>query len=286
MSYLITQFIPALKDMFMAKWLLTSLLMFLRYALFAGVPFVIFYMWRKRENFFRKIQQKYPERKRITYEVKYSLSSFAILGLIVSAMSILIEKGYSKLYFDFSEHSWLYFAFTIVASIVLHDTYFYWTHRAMHHPKVFKHVHKVHHMSNNPTPWAAFSFHPIEAVVEFSIAPILIFLMPIHPVALLLFGLYMITLNVMGHLGFELFPKGFTQHWFFKWFNTSTHHNMHHKKVRCNYGLYYNFWDRVMGTNHAEYDKTFEEVKARPRPVFDEEEDADKKLEPSPLRTV
>ena len=50
--------------------------------------------------------------------------------------------------------------------ILLHDTYFYWAHRAMHHPKIYRHVHLVHHLSQNPSPWAAFAFHPFEAVIE------------------------------------------------------------------------------------------------------------------------
>lgn len=69
--------------------------------------------------------------------------------------------------------------------------------------------------------------------------------------------------NVMGHLGFELFPKYFTRHWFGQWLNSSTHHNMHHRYVNCNYGLYLNLWDRLMKTNHDKYHDTFDEVKAR-----------------------
>ncbi|MGL4598343.1 MAG: sterol desaturase family protein, partial [Bacteroidia bacterium] len=62
------------------------------------------------------------------------------------------------------------------------------------------------------------------------------------------------------HLGYELFPRKFVRHGLFKWSNTSTHHNMHHRLVKCNYGLYFNFWDRILGTNHADYEKHFEEV--------------------------
>jgi len=67
-------------------------------------------------------------------------------------------------------------------------------------------------------------------------------------------------MNVMGHLGYELFPKGFASHRLFKWHNTSTHHNMHHRLVKCNYGLYFNFWDRVMSTNHPAYEESFDQV--------------------------
>jgi sterol desaturase/sphingolipid hydroxylase (fatty acid hydroxylase superfamily) len=173
------------------------------------------------------------------------------------------QAGYTKLYHDFSEYGWGYFIFSTVAFIFIHDAYFYFTHRLMHHPKLFKHVHKVHHMSNNPTPWAAFSFHPLEALVEFGIIPIMVFLIPLYPAAILIFAVYMVTLNVLGHLGFEIFPKGFTQHKLLGLHNTSTHHNMHHKYVNCNYGLFFNIWDRLMRTNNAKYNSTFEEVASR-----------------------
>jgi sterol desaturase/sphingolipid hydroxylase (fatty acid hydroxylase superfamily) len=75
----------------------------------------------------------------------------------------------------------------------------------------------------------------------------------------------MTIMNVLGHLGYELFPRGFTKGRLTWWHNTSTHHNMHHSKSNCNYGLYFNWWDRLMGTNHREYHATFEAVKARPR---------------------
>jgi sterol desaturase/sphingolipid hydroxylase (fatty acid hydroxylase superfamily) len=38
---------------------------------------------------------------------------------------------------------------------------------------------------------------------------------------------------------------------------------MHHSRGNYNYSLYFNVWDRLCGTNHAEYEKTFNEVTAR-----------------------
>jgi sterol desaturase/sphingolipid hydroxylase (fatty acid hydroxylase superfamily) len=70
------------------------------------------------------------------------------------------------------------------------------------------------------------------------------------------------VVNTAGHCGFEFLPKKFTRHWFFKWQNPVTHHDMHHSKFNCNYGLYFNIWDRIMGTLHSEYMNKFDEVKA------------------------
>lgn len=273
---------PGLEDMFFVRALFVFILSALRYTLFAGGAYLLFYVWKRRDWFYKKIQQKYPEQRRIIYEMRYSFTTFAIIAVVITAMIMLSQQGYTRLYTDIAEYGWFYFFASFGIAALIHDTYFYWMHRLMHHPKLFKHVHKVHHMSHNPTPWAAFSFHPIEAILEFGFVPFMVIVFPFHPIILVSFGIYMITLNVMGHLGFEVFPKGFTQHWFFRWFNSSTHHNMHHKHVNCNYGLYYNVWDYLMGTNHKKYHQTFEEVANRPKPAKEPDaESADKDLKPA-----
>ena len=81
----------------------------------------------------------------------------------------------------------------------------------MHHPSVYKWLHKVHHLSTNPSPWAAYAFHPLEAVVEAGIVVLIVFVMPAHPMAVSFFLLIMMVYNVYGHLGYELYPKGFSK---------------------------------------------------------------------------
>jgi sterol desaturase/sphingolipid hydroxylase (fatty acid hydroxylase superfamily) len=131
----------------------------------------------------------------------------------------------------------------------------------MHWRRIFPYVHQIHHKSHNPTPLAAFSFHPLEAIVEVGVLPILLFTIPIHPAAVALFGLYMIMMNVFGHLGYELYPERFMKNRLLsKLFNTSTHHNMHHHYGKGNYGLYFNIWDRMMNTNHSQYEEEFLKV--------------------------
>lgn len=238
-------------------------LIVLRYFFFAGIAYLIFYIWKKQKFTFHKIQPKYPDSKVMNREVLYSLLSLAIFAMIGGGVYWAKISGYTKIYSDFHAHSVWYFIFSVVAFILLHDMYFYWMHRFMHWDRIYKYVHRIHHLSTNPTPWAAFSFHPLEAVLEVAILPIMVFLIPLHPLAIFIWVIYQTVLNVMGHLGFELFPSGFTTHALYKWQNTSVHHNMHHRYVRCNYGLYFNLWDRIMGTNHAQYDAEFEKVKAR-----------------------
>lgn len=232
----------------------------IRYFLFAGIPYLIFYVIFKSRFFRFKIQQKYPNGEQIRREILYSLSSMFIFTIIGTTVFSLHRNGYTKIYTNMHEHSIAYFVFSTIAFIVIHDAYFYWSHRLMHHKKIYPYVHLIHHKSYNPTPWAAFAFHPLEAIAQVLILPIMIFLMPLHPLAIFIWGIYQLALNIGGHLGFEIFRKGFTKRFYTMWSNTSTHHNMHHKYVNCNYGLYFNVWDRMMGTNHPNYDEEFDAV--------------------------
>ncbi|MDB6071628.1 MAG: sterol desaturase family protein [Verrucomicrobiales bacterium] len=38
------------------------------------------------------------------------------------------------------------------------------------------------------------------------------------------------------------------------------------QKLKGNYGLYFNIWDRIMGTNLPDYETRFREVMSRPAP--------------------
>lgn len=71
------------------------------------------------------------------------------------------------------------------------------------------------------------------------------------------------TLNVIGHLGYEIYPKGFNTHWLFRWKTPSTHHNMHHSNFNGNYGLYFTWWDKIFKTEFKDYNETYEKLQNR-----------------------
>jgi sterol desaturase/sphingolipid hydroxylase (fatty acid hydroxylase superfamily) len=170
-------------------------------------------------------------------------------------------RQYTTFYNRIEDRGWTWFFLAFPVMLIMHDTYFYWMHRIMHHPRLFRLFHLVHHRSTNPSPWAAYAFHPLEAVFEVGIFVIFLFTIPMHFLHFVLFFLFSIIYNVYGHLGWELYPKGFSRHWLGKWINTSVNHNQHHQYFKGNYGLYFLFWDRMMGTIREDYDNRFDEVK-------------------------
>ncbi len=235
-----------------------------RYIIVATIAFLIWYVLLRKIILSKKIQQRFPKANDYAREIGFSVLTIFIMAfipfLILGTRSVV---KHTKFYMDINQHSILYFILAFPLMALIHDTYFYWMHRMIHHPSLFKVVHLVHHKSTNPSPFAAYSFHPLEAILEAGIFIIFVFAIPVHLFHLIFFFLFMILYNVYGHLGWELYPKGFSKHWLGKWINTSVNHNLHHQYFKGNYGLYFLFWDRMMGTIRKDYDEKFEEVKSR-----------------------
>lgn len=235
-----------------------------RYLIIAGIAFIIFYILLNRAIRKKKIQEKFPAIKDYTREIIFSILTVFVMAFIPSLVLGSPEMArQTKFYTDINQYGILYFVLAFPLMAIMHDTYFYWMHRLMHHPSIFKFVHLIHHKSTNPSPFAAYAFHPLEAIVEAGIFIVFVFTIPVHLFHLLFFFLFMILYNVYGHLGWELYPKGFSKHRLGKWINTSVNHNQHHQYFKGNYGLYFLFWDRVMGTIRKDYDERFEEVKSK-----------------------
>jgi len=234
-----------------------------RYLIVAGLFFWVFWILRWDRLRHRHIQDERPKRRRLHHEIKYSLITSAIFVIEALGVYLLREAGLTRFYADVSSHGWLYFGASIVVMIIMHDTYFYWIHRAMHHSRLFRFFHLVHHKSTNPSPWAAYSFAPPEAILQAAIGPIIVLTLPVHEVAMFVFLVFMIVMNVIGHLGIELYPTGWARNARSRWFLTSTYHNLHHRHFHGNYGLYFSFWDRLMGTANPSYEERYEEITSR-----------------------
>ena len=235
----------------------------LRYTFFAGLAWLLGYVIFQRRWFRRKIIARLPQSSDVWREIRYSLLTLGIFGLVGGATIEAARHGWTQMYWRIGTHGWPWFFASIVAAIFLHDAYFYWTHRLMHHPRLFPWFHRVHHLSMNPSPWAAYAFSPLEAVVEAGIFPLAVVVMPMHPLAFFVFMTWQIVFNVIGHTGYEIHPRWLMDSPLRYLLNTPTNHIMHHEKMRGNYGLYFNLWDRLMGTNHRDYETRFREVTSR-----------------------
>jgi len=129
------------------------------------------------------------------------------------------------------------FAFNAISYMFFMDTWFYWTHRLLHHRFFWIYVHFHHHQFINPTAFAQDAVHPFEAVLQGPMGHHMVtLLVPMHPVSHALFGFLTSVYAIAAHDGrqFDL-----------------NDHVKHHHYTSCNFGLYWGLWDYICGTRYS-----------------------------------
>lgn len=202
------------------------------------------------------------DRAQIRRELLNALPNTLVSAIFSSVVIYLGQIGYTQVYTDFSAHSpWLGIG-GFVLLLVIDDTWFYWVHRLLHHPRIYRYVHLEHHKSIDVTPFTSLSFHFLEPLLlTLWIIPVAIYI-PIYAPVLAAVQVWGTLDNIKSHLGYELYPA---------WWNrsplgfltSSTYHNLHHSRFKGNYGVHFRIWDRLMGTEIKEYEGTYAEIKGR-----------------------
>lgn len=234
----------------------------LRYFFIAGLFHFFFYILPSRRWEHRKVNPRKHSKKQFLREVKWSMTTAIIFALTGALTAVAWQKGYTAFYEKVDQYGWSYLFLSILMLMVVHETYYYWVHRLMHHPVVYRRVHKVHHDSITTSPWTAFSFHPLEGLLESIILPLMLMVIPVHYYALLAYLTIMTFSSVVNHLNVEIYPKGFEKHWLGKWLIGATHHSLHHSEFRYNFGLYFTFWDKWGKTESPKFKTLFMEKSA------------------------
>ncbi len=230
-----------------------------RYLMIAGLFFGVFYLWYPAKWKERKINSKAYKPGQFRREVKWSMITAALFAVAGAILLVLWQKGYTKIYLEPLQYSWWWLPLSLAIAMLLHETYYYWLHRWMHHPRVFRVIHKVHHDSNVTSPWTAFSFHPLEGVLQALFLPLLLLLLPMHLYVVIIQLTIMTFSSVINHLDIEVYPKGFNRNFIGRWLIGATHHSLHHKQFKYNYGLYFTFWDKWKKTESPLYHTLFDE---------------------------
>lgn len=230
---------------------LTLCVSLVRYAVVAGGAWVL--LWRGAEPRYpeKRVGRGAPRRGQLRREIAYSVMTCFLFPCSVLMTIALADVGLTRVYFYVDEYGWAYLFASVVLMVILHDALFYWTHRLLHTRWLMRHVHGLHHRSVDPTPWAAFTFHPLEGFLQVFNIVIIVLIVPAHPLALSLFLLLNALGNVFGHCGFEFFSPAFREGRPGRWLNSPAVHGWHHREGRHNFCLYFTFWDRIMRTWQA-----------------------------------
>ena len=225
-----------------------------RYFLVAGTAHWL--LWYRAPKRARRLALRDPKPDTIRHEIGLGVISAFIYAAPAALVVEMWENGGTALYSGpvTTLSGWAYIAISAAIYLFAQDTWFYWTHRLFHHPRLFRWTHAGHHKSVQPTPWASFSFDPVEALSMAWLLPAMALFIPLH-VGVALFLLLAMTVNaVLNHAGWEVFPDRWVRGRFGRAMITATHHNQHHTRFTGNYGLYFRFWDLAMGTDREQID--------------------------------
>ena len=128
-------------------------------------------------------------------------------------------------------------AWQLLAFIVIQDTMFYWSHRWLHSPRLFRAIHRKHHDFRFVRGHSAEYAHPVELAVN-----VVSFILPaiLLGAHLITFGLWVairVYETVAAHSGYA-----FT--------SIASRHAYHHLyAARGCLGSFFGLWDRIMGTD-------------------------------------
>ncbi len=247
----------AVVDVFVA-WVQALVPQAVSYFVVAGLLYAVVWRWGGQRFAARRIQKKpRVDGAQIKREVRLTVLTLVIGSANAMVILSLYASGHTQLSDDVSRFPAWQIVLSFIGLLVYNDAWFYWWHRLLHRPFFFRHIHAAHHKSVDVNPFSSYAFHGLEAfILGTGVVPVLLFVPMYMPVvgALQVVGL---AKNLESHLGYEFMPRWYARVPPFRWFTTSTYHNVHHARLNANYGLTFRFWDRLCGTEDKGYDALF-----------------------------
>jgi sterol desaturase/sphingolipid hydroxylase (fatty acid hydroxylase superfamily) len=228
-------------------WLRNLVLM----TLVAGGLHLYFYHWRKQGD-----RLKFDPRPLMRNGRQFTLGGQIRDNMFWTlASGVTVWTGYEVLMFwamgngyapvlTWAAHPvWFIALFVLIP--VWESFYFYWIHRLLHVPVLYRWVHSLHHRNINVGPWSGLSMHPVEHVIYLG-SVLVHWLVAAHPVHILYHLQYYTLTAATTHSGFEgLLVRDQNR------LKLGTfHHQMHHRYFECNYGGLEVPWDKLFGSFH------------------------------------
>ena len=168
-------------------------------------------------------------------------SGMAQLTAFQAVTMWLMANGYAPTITFASNPIW--FVLALILLPIWSAFHFYWVHRLLHVPFLYKRVHALHHRNVNIGPWSGNSMHPIEHFLYFTTLCIH-WVVASHPIHLIFHVIYQSPGASMTHTGYEdLLIKDKR-----RLALGTFYHQLHHRYYECNYGNQEMPWDRWFGT--------------------------------------
>jgi lathosterol oxidase len=196
---------------------------------------------------------KHPKylKNQIRLEMLLANWSFPGMALMTAPICVAEVNGWSKLYDTSAEGPGFWWdIMQFPAFVFFTDLSIYLIHRGLHHPSIYKHVHKPHHKWIVPTPFASHAFHPMDGYLQGLPYHIFPFLFPLNKMAYICLFVFINFWTIMIHDGEYIANNPII--------NGAACHSIHHIAFNYNYGQFTTFWDRVGGSYRAPEQELFQ----------------------------
>lgn len=211
------------------------------YLFFAALSYYTFFC-RNKSKFFPKTIDPDNEvelRKQVRHEIWIAVCSIPFISVLMMPAATFVHRGYSRMYYNVSDYGWPYLLVSPVLFFAFTDFMVYCFHRGLHHPIIYKHVHKLHHTYKYTTPFSSHAFHPCDGFGQGVPYYLFVYLFPLHHLLFLVLFVLVNFWTISIHDQVD-----FGGHFI----NTTGHHTIHHELFHFDYGQYTTLWDRLCGS--------------------------------------
>ncbi|KAF2720594.1 ERG3, C-5 sterol desaturase [Polychaeton citri CBS 116435] len=202
---------------------------------------------------FDKTTFQHPKylKNQMKLEIQQTVRSIPIMAIFTVPFFLAEVRGLSFMYDTVSDPGvithpiiklcgshWNWLQFPVF--LMFTDFCIYWIHRALHHPTLYKRLHKPHHKWIMPTPFASHAFHPLDGYSQSVPYHLFPFILPLQKFSYIALFTFIQIWTVMIHDGEYVANSPII--------NGAACHTMHHLYFNYNYGQFTTLWDRLGGS--------------------------------------
>ncbi|CAF9911489.1 MAG: c-5 sterol desaturase [Heterodermia speciosa] len=189
-------------------------------------------------------------KNQVRLEIRQTLISLPIMAILTTPLFLGEVRGLAKLYDSPADAPFpLYNVLQFPFFICFTDFLIYWIHRGLHHPMVYKTLHKPHHKWIMPTPYASHAFHPLDGFAQGIPYHLYPYLFPLQKYAYIALFIFINFWTVFIHDGEYVANSPII--------NGAACHTMHHLYFNYNYGQFTTLSDRLFGSYRQPNDELF-----------------------------
>ncbi|KAM6440924.1 methylsterol monooxygenase 1-like [Liasis olivaceus] len=211
-----------------------------------------------------KIQQERPETREGQWKCfKQVMFNQYAIHLPLTCGTYYFTEYYNIPYDWESMPRWFVILAQCLGCAVIEDTWHYFLHRLLHHKRIYKYIHNVHHEFIAPFGIQTAYAHPLETLIfaaEFFLG-IMVFCN--HVILLWAFLICRLVLTIDAHSGYDI-PLNPLH--LLPFYTGARFHDFHHMNVTSNYSSTFTWWDKLFGTD-SQYKSHTEKGKKQERTV-------------------